>query len=139
MKQRYFVQNASFHLNENGTKTYQFPNQSLAFYLFIKSSIGILILRINSIVSLPNSKVTSDVGHLFLFSPQYWICAFWPSIDKKTFNFFNLTPDLVNFSPYIHAPFPVWFLVLDFFNQVSNCPSTSIFMQLNPWFDQINT
>ena len=69
MKQRYFVQNASFHLNENGTKMYQFPNQSLAFYLFIKSSIGILILRINSIASLPNSKVTSDVGHLFLFSP----------------------------------------------------------------------
>ena len=69
MKQCYFVQNASFHLNENGAIMYQFPNQSLAFYLFIKSSIAILILRINSIASLPNSKVTSDVGHLFLFSP----------------------------------------------------------------------
>jgi len=45
---------------------------------------------------------------------------FRPSIDQQTFNFFNLVPDLVNFNPYIHAPFSVWFLVLDFFNQVLN-------------------
>jgi hypothetical protein len=37
----------------------------------IKSSIAILILRINSIASLPNSIVGLEVGHPFHFSPWF--------------------------------------------------------------------
>jgi len=58
MKQRRFGQNTSFHLNENSTKL-----------MSIKSSIAILILKINSIISLPNSIVSLEVGHLFQMSP----------------------------------------------------------------------
>jgi hypothetical protein len=38
------------------------------------------------------------------------------TVSLKTFNFFNLAPDFVNYSPYIYAPFPIWSLVLDFLN-----------------------
>jgi hypothetical protein len=40
----------------------------------------------------------------------------WLSIDQQTFIFFKLAPDLVIYNLYINAFFPVWYLVLDFFN-----------------------
>jgi hypothetical protein len=49
-----------------------------------------------------------------------------------TFNFFNLTPDLINFSPYIQTLFSVWSLVLNFFNQVPNCPSNFNIYTIKP-------
>jgi hypothetical protein len=58
MKQRRFEQIALFYLKENVTKTSQNPNQS---------SIAILILSINSIVSLPNS----NISRFFHFSPYF--------------------------------------------------------------------
>jgi hypothetical protein len=90
---------------------------------WIKYSIEILILRINSIASLLNSNVSPEVGCLFHFSYWFWICAFWPFIDQQTFNFFNLALDSANFRPYIYTPFIVWSLVLDFFDQIPNYPS----------------
>jgi hypothetical protein len=47
---------------------------------------------------------------------------FYPQLTNKLLIFFNLTRDLVNSSLFIHTPFLVWCLVLDFFNQVFNCP-----------------
>ena len=93
-----------------------FPNQS---------SIEILILKINSIASMSNSNTNHKVGYLFHFDFWFWISAFWLSIDQQTSIFFNLTLDLINYSPYVHMPFLVWSLILNFFNQVSN--SQSIF------------
>jgi hypothetical protein len=48
----------------------------------IKSSIAILILKIKSITSLPNSIVDPEVGRLFHFGPWSLIYAIWPSIDQ---------------------------------------------------------
>jgi len=105
----------------------------------IKSSIAILILKINSIASLPNSNVDPDVGRLFHFSPWFWICAFWHSIDQQTFNFFNLASDSVNSSPSIYALILVWSLVSDFFNQVPNWPSNFNIYAIKPliWPNQL--
>jgi hypothetical protein len=47
---------------------------------------------------------------------------FDPQLTNKLLIFFNLIPNLVNVSPYIHASFSVWSLVLDFFNKILNCP-----------------
>jgi hypothetical protein len=58
---------------------------------------------------------------LFQFGPWFWISSF-----------FHLTPDLVNFSAFIYAPFPIWSLVLDFFNQVPNWPSNFNIYSVNP-------
>jgi hypothetical protein len=40
---------------------------------------------------------------------------FDPQLINKKFDFINLAPDSVNFSPCIHVPFTVWSLILDFF------------------------
>jgi hypothetical protein len=102
------------------------------FICSIKYSIEILILIINSIASLPNSNISSKVGRLFHFDSWFWICVFWPSFDQQTSKFFNLAPNLVNFSPYISLSFPIWSLVLDFFNQVPNCPSNFNIYAIKP-------
>jgi hypothetical protein len=82
----------------------------------IKSLIAILILRINSITSLPNSIAGLEVGRIFQFGPWSQIYVIGPSIDQQTFNFFNLALDSINSKPSIYTPFPVWSVVLDFFN-----------------------
>jgi hypothetical protein len=81
-----------------------------------------LILRINSIASLSNSNARPKVTTFFNFGHWFWICAFWPLIDQQIMNFFNLALVSVNSNPYIHAPFPVWSLLLNFFNQIPNYP-----------------
>jgi hypothetical protein len=58
----------------------------------IKSTIVILILRIDLIASLLNSNVNPEVDRLFHFDPWFWIYAFWPLIDQQTFNFFQFGP-----------------------------------------------
>ena len=98
----------------------------------IKSSIEILILRINSIASLPNPNVSPEVNRLFHFGLWFWIYVFWLSVNQQTSNFFNLAYNSVNFNPYIYTPFPVWFLILDFFNQVPNCPSNLNIYAIKP-------
>jgi hypothetical protein len=69
MKQHHFEQNAPFHLKENGSKKVGFQISSQFVIYSTKSSIANLILRINSITSLPNSNVSSDVGRPFHFGP----------------------------------------------------------------------
>jgi hypothetical protein len=75
------------------------------------------------ILSLPSSIVNPKVDRMFHFILWLWNCAFWPSIEKQTSNFLNFPYNLINVNPCIHASFSVWSLVLDFFNQVPNCPS----------------
>jgi hypothetical protein len=66
MKRRRFGQNMSFHLKENGANNVSEVQISPQFVICsIKSSIAILILKINSIASLPNSIVGLEVGRLF--------------------------------------------------------------------------
>jgi hypothetical protein len=48
----------------------------------IESSIVILILKINSIASLPNSIVGLEVDLLFQIGPWSRISAIWPSINQ---------------------------------------------------------
>jgi len=120
-----------FILKEKGAKKFCFQISQFSS-CSIKPSIEILILRINSIASLLNSNVRLEVGRLFHFGLSFWICAFWPLIDQQTSKFFNLAPDSINFSPYIRASFPIWSLVLDFFNQVSNCPSNFNIYAIKP-------
>jgi hypothetical protein len=47
---------------------------------------------------------------------------FDPQLINKLLIFFNLIPNLVNVSPYIHESFSIWSLVLDFFNKILNYP-----------------
>jgi hypothetical protein len=94
MKRRHFDQNASFHLNRIGVKTRQIPNQSSICDLFNQVlNCNFDFKKVKSIVSLPNSIIGPEVGRLS-----------------------NLVLDSVNFSPSIYASFPIWSLVLDFFN-----------------------
>jgi hypothetical protein len=86
-------------------KSYNFQINPQLLICSIQSSIEILILRINSITSLPNSNASPKVGRLFHFSPWFWICVFWPTLDQQTSNFFNLALDSVNSNPYIYTPF----------------------------------
>jgi hypothetical protein len=51
----------------------------------------------------------------------------------------NLAPDLINFNPYNHVFFLVRSLVLDFFNQVPNCPSDFNIYAIKLLIDQINS
>jgi hypothetical protein len=48
----------------------------------IASSITILIVKINSITSLPNSIAGLEVGRLFQIDHWSWISAIWPSIEQ---------------------------------------------------------
>jgi hypothetical protein len=76
MKRRRFGQNAPFQLKGNGGKIVSKSKSSLQFVICsIKSSIAILILKINSIASLLNSIVSPEVGCLFHFSPWSLIYA----------------------------------------------------------------
>ena len=115
-----FDQNALFYLNGNGAKTCKFSNQSSICDLYNQVLNCNFNFKNQFNASLPNSNVSLEVGHLCHFDPWFWICAFWLSIDQQTFNFFNLTPDSVNSSPSTYMHFPVWYLVSDFFNQISN-------------------
>jgi len=62
---RYFISKKMTPKHVNSQINPQFLTYS------IKSSIAILILRINSIASLPNSNINPEVGRLFHFSPWF--------------------------------------------------------------------
>jgi len=69
MKQRRFIQNATFHLNV--APTYFFKSAlNLSFVLLSPHNV-IWILRINSIASLPISVAAPIVGRVFHFSPWF--------------------------------------------------------------------
>jgi hypothetical protein len=68
MKQRRFIQNALFHLNKIWRQQINFQISPQFILCSFKSSNSILILRINSIASLPTSIVSPIVGHPFHFS-----------------------------------------------------------------------
>jgi hypothetical protein len=93
-----------------------------------------------SILPMKNFNLNPRFRRIFPFGPWFWIYAIWPLIDQQTFNFFNLTPDLVNSSPFIYAPFPIWSLVLNFFNQAPNWPSNFNIYSIKPliWPNQLS-
>jgi hypothetical protein len=69
MKRRCFGQNAPFHLNEKAAKCVRVHIGPQFVICSIASSIAILIVKINSITSLPNSNSGPEVGRLFHFGP----------------------------------------------------------------------
>jgi len=84
-----------------------FLNQSLIFYLFNQILNWDFNFKNQFNCILSNSNFSPEVGCIFYFSPWFWICVFWPSIDQQTSYFFNLATGSVNFSPYIYVSFPV--------------------------------
>jgi len=69
MKQRRFIQNATFHLNV--APTYFFKSTlNLSFVLLSPHNV-IWILRINSIASFPISVAAPIVGRVFHFNPWF--------------------------------------------------------------------
>jgi hypothetical protein len=99
------------------------------FNLGIKNFDWVLVLLIFLITLIIASKLL--ISHNFTlinlnYQPLSWLSfsfwslvlnlCIWLSIDQQTFIFFKLAPDLVIYNLYINAFFPVWYLVLDFFN-----------------------
>jgi hypothetical protein len=66
---------------------------------------------------------TPKFNTIFILVFGLWFVHLDHWLTIKLLIFFKLTLDLVNFSLYNHAPFLVWSLVLDFFNQVPNFAS----------------
>jgi hypothetical protein len=70
--------------------------------------------RTHSVV--PNSIILGfflTVDETATFFPKHTI-----SFQSSICDLFNLVPDSINYRPSLYASFPVWSLVLDFFNQV---------------------
>jgi hypothetical protein len=71
MKWCRFGKNTSFHLNKMAPKHVNFQISPQFVLCSFKSSNAILILRINSIASLPTSIAGPKVGCLFHFSSWF--------------------------------------------------------------------
>ena len=69
MKRRRFGQNASFHFNEKAAKCIRVHIGPQFVICSMASSIAIVIVKINSITSLPNSIAGLEVGRLFQIDP----------------------------------------------------------------------
>jgi hypothetical protein len=69
MKRCRFGHNVPFHLNEKAAKFFRVQIGPQFVICSIASSIAILIVKINSITSLPNSNSGPEVGCLFHFDP----------------------------------------------------------------------
>jgi len=83
MKWRRFGQNNAILFKWKRCQTYVKIQISLQFVICsIKSSIAILILKINSIASLPDLIVGLEVGRLFQIGHWSQISVIWPSIEQ---------------------------------------------------------
>ena len=69
MKRRRFRQNTPFHLNKKAAKCVRVHIGPPFVICSIASLIAILIVKINSITSLPNLNNDPEVGRLFHFGP----------------------------------------------------------------------
>jgi hypothetical protein len=133
MKWRHFYQNASFHLKGNDIKIHQFPNQSSIFDLFNQ----VLNCNFDSIQLYPcQIKMSAAIftlvhGIKFIqIDPQLInklpSSSIWPLIR------------LISVLLCTHLfRFGRWFQIFSIKSLIGH--QTSIFMQLSPWFDQINS
>jgi len=72
-----------YHLNENGVKEVNFQISPQFFIYSIKSSIEILILRINSIASLPNRMSALKLTTFFILVFGLGFMQFDPQLINK--------------------------------------------------------
>jgi len=72
-----------YHLNENGVKEVNFQISPQFFIYSIKSSIEILILRINSIASLPNRMSALKLATFFISVFGLGFMQFDPQLINK--------------------------------------------------------
>ena len=98
----------------------------------IKSLIEILILTINSIASLSNSNVNLKFAALFSLIIGFEFMHFDHQLINKLL-ISLIWPLIWSISaPIFIRLFPVWSLILDFFNQVPNYPSNFNIYAIKP-------
>jgi hypothetical protein len=61
-----------------------------------------------------------------------------PQLTFQLSIFLNLAIDFTDFNPWIHTPFALWSLNLNFSIKSLITHQNLIFIQLSPLFDQIN-